>query len=317
MAAPSIATRTARTQTQAKTTWLEERRGYLGATDISAIMEVNPYSTPHDVWLDKKGLKEDKSTIPMRAGTYMETFIAAEFQRMSKAKILRSKTYRHPKFPFLACNPDREFTYKGNGIEVDAILECKNVGHWAARNFGHDGSDQVPEQYLMQVLWQLIITRKDLVVLAALIDDREIRTFYYSLNPEYSTFAHIFPQEMAKKVFNYAIWWWENHIERDIEPQITGRDSDTEFLKGSRATYENGQLINTDPATDKECAALERSIKRLDKAALVVNERKNRIKAFMAKNNASALESTVGIFTWKTDARGVASLRTPFKSGRA
>ena len=38
--------------------WLAERRQRIGATDVSAIMGVNPYSTAYDVWLDKTGKLE-------------------------------------------------------------------------------------------------------------------------------------------------------------------------------------------------------------------------------------------------------------------
>lgn len=313
MAAPSLATLNARTPTKARAAWLDERRTYLGATDVGAILGVNPYVTAHDVWLAKKGLAEDKSSVAMRAGVHMESFIAAEFQAEHKVKARKSALYRDKQFPFLACNPDREIVYKG----VPALLECKNVGHWASRNFGQDGSDQVPEHYLTQVLWQLIVTKKELVVLAALIDDRELRTYFYTLNPEHSTWAHVFDRDTAKATYSIAVNWWRRHIEGDIEPEMSGSDSDTAWLKSERATYENGQLTNTDLATDRECVRLGPALVRLARAEYAVNERKNRIKAFMASRGASVLESTAGDFTWKTNARGVAVFTTPFKSNKA
>lgn len=310
---PGIRTRTAKNETPAKAAWLQDRLTYLGATDISAIVGINPYQSAHDVWLQKKGLLVTEETIPMRAGTYMETFIAQEFQRETKVKCLRSKTYKHEKYPFLACNPDREIKWKG----IDAILECKNVGHWAARNFGQDGSDQIPEHYMVQIMWQLLITGKDLVVLAALIDDRELRTYFYSFNPEYSEWAHIFDKEAGVKLFNHAIGWWNKHIVRDIEPELTGSDSDAAYVRRERDSYDNGKLINTDEATDALCKKLDKRIRRLKRASLLEAETKNRIKQYMAASGASSLESSVGIFTWKTNARGVATFNTPFRTGRA
>lgn len=312
VATPSLQTRLAKNSPK-KAAWLDERRGYLGATDVGAILGVNPYVSAHDVWLDKKGLKDDESTLPMRAGTYMESFIAAEFQREHSGKIARSKLYRHSQYPFLACNPDREITWKG----IPALLECKNVGHWAARNFGQDGSDQVPQHYLTQVMWQLLITKKPLVVLAALIDDRELRTFFYTLDPQHSAWAHVFDREEAKRVFNYAIHWWRTHVEGDEEPEMSGHDSDSSWLKDNRPSYENGLLTNTDKATDRECVRLGPALKRLARAEYAVNEHKNRIKRFMAEAKASDLESTVGTFTWRTNARGVSVFKTPFKTEKA
>jgi hypothetical protein len=97
---------------------------------------------------------------------------------------------------------------------------------------------------------------------------------------------------------------------------MTGHDADYEWLQSSR-TYENGQTTNTDEATDIQCQKLKASLAREERAKFAVAERKNRIKKFMADNNASELESSVGTFTWKTNVKGVATFKHPFKSERA
>ena len=313
MSTVTISTRNAKNLTAAKAAWLEERRSYIGATDAGAILGVNPYRTPHDVWLDKKGLIEDESSIAMRAGTYMEAFIAAEYQRHTGVKILRSQTYRHKDHAWAGCNPDREVKING----VPGLLECKRVGFWASKNFGQDGSDQIPEHYMIQILWQLIVTGRKFVQLAALVDDRELRIFTYSLDPDLSATAHIFPKELARDVFKVCGQFWHHNIMGDNEPPMTGQDSDTEWLKGQRATYENGALTNTDEITDAYCKRLERAIARRSRAELVETALKNRIKKFMVERGASKLESTAGFFSFATDARGRASFRHPFRTEKA
>ena len=317
MAAPSISTKTARTETKAKQAWLEERRTYLGATDISAIRGISPYASPHDVWRAKKGLSEDESKIAMRVGTYLEPFIALEFAHQKGVKVRRSKLYRHPKFPFLACNPDREFTMLVDGQKIPALLECKSVGYFASANFGQDGSDQIPEHYMTQILWQMIVTGRKVVALAALVDNRELRVFYYTLDPNYSTWAHVFDELTVRRVASFAKRWWERYIEGDEEPEMTGHDSDHSYMQKVRPSYENGHLTNTDEATDALCVRLGKAKVRKDRAQYVHDELANRIKAYMAKNRVSELESTVGTFKWKTNVRGVATFTTPFKSNKA
>lgn len=309
----SRSTRNARHMTPSKRQWLEDRRTYIGATDAGAILGVNPYVSPHDVWLDKKGLRADETNIPMRLGTYMEPFIAQEWQRKTGIKVLRSRTYRHSKHEWAGCNPDREVVIDG----VRGLLECKSVGHWASKNFGSDGSDQIPEHYLMQCLWQLLVTGHKFVHLVALVDNREIRTFNYTLDPSMSGSAHVFPHEMAVRVFSVCGQFWNHNILGDVEPVMTGHDSDTEWLRSERATYENGQLVNTDETTDRECELLPKALRRYARAKEVLEGRKNRIKRFMSENGASVLESSVGTFTWKTNVKGVATFNTPFRSERA
>lgn len=309
----SVRTKTAKTMTSAKAAWLEERRTYLGATDAAAVLGVHPYKSPHDVWLEKNGLAEDQDSVAMRHGTWVEAFIATEYQRETGVKVRRSKLYRHPRFPQFACNPDREIVIDGH----EGLLECKAVGHWASKNFGQDGSDQIPEHYLIQVMWQLMVTGKKIVHLAALIDTRELRVFTYTLDPALSEVAHVFHEDMVRNVANACGAWWKRHMIEGVEPPMSGLKSDTEWLQGQAGSYSGGAKTNTDEATDRECVKLGPALQRLARAEYVVAERKNRIKKFMADEKVDVLESTAGVFTWKTNVRGVATFRHPFTGDKA
>jgi putative phage-type endonuclease len=304
----------------ARAEWLEERKTYLGATDVSAILGLNPYETAHNVWLRKRGLIEEKeSTLPMELGIYLEPFIARKFAEKTGYRLTKSKTYRDKKFEFLACNPDREYRIKVEGKSYRGGVELKSVGHWAAQNFGSDGSDAVPEHYLIQVLWQLVIARFDFVHLVALIDNRELRVYTYTLNPELSSVGHVFPKEEAVKLYNAAIAWWRKHMEAGIEPELSGHDADTRWAQSERQSegYPNDRLAYADDKTESEVLNLRRAIKRLDRAKTAEAERKNRIRHYMAQNKADILSTSQGKFTWKLDKNGQARFRTPFSSEKA
>lgn len=313
----SLATKTARTSTRAKLEWLETRRQGIGATDAGAIMEVNPYCTPHDVWLDKMGLGETKETIPMRLGIYLEPFIAKEYQAITRAKVYTSHHYQHPKHSWAMCTPDREVNLTHDGHKFSGLLECKSVGHFAAKNFGQDGSDQIPEHYMVQICWQLLVTGKDFVHLAAMIDNRDLRIFTYTLNPELSSIAHVFDPDMCRTIFNVCGRFWKHNVLGKNEPPLSGEDSDTEWVKGERSTYDNGKMTNTDEEHDKLAILGARRVVRAERAELLKSETMNRLKKFMADRGADTLESSVGFFTWKLNKNGVASFRTPYKGRRS
>ena len=40
--------------------WLEGRRTGIGGSDVAAVLSLNPWKPPLDVWNDKLGLSEDK-----------------------------------------------------------------------------------------------------------------------------------------------------------------------------------------------------------------------------------------------------------------
>lgn len=311
------------------TEWLAERRpqfdennvyipdtGYIGASQTAACLGISPWDTPHGLWLDKMGIETKTSTLAMRRGIRIEPFLSDEYKLMTGVRPRRSQLYRHPKFSFIACNPDREIVVGGKR----GILQLKDVGYWPGKQFGIDGADQIPEHYLAQIQGELMVCERygfEFVQLCACVDGRDLRVFTYTHNTDLFEHAHVFDREATKKIFNYELNWWHNHIVNRIEPQMTGMDPDTEWLQRERKNYPNGGVTNTDPETDRQCVKLQASLVREKRAKLVVAERKNKIRRFMATESAAVLESTVGEFTFKTDVNGKASFRVPFKSGDA
>ena len=298
--------------------WLAERSTYLGATDVSAILGEHPYKTAHDVWLDKRGELQIEENTPMWLGIHMEPVIAKHFAERYRVKIRTSHLYRHPRFPFCACNPDRELIWQG----MPALLECKTAGHWAASEFGEDGSDAIPSHYLTQVAWQLLITGAKVVILYVLLDNREFKPYIYSLDPALSTIAHVFPHEDVVKMFTIVVRWWQKHIVEGIEPEMTGRKPDTAYLQKARSTYENGKRTNADQETDALCRSLEGLLLEEVRASSAANECKNKIKKFMAEAGADMLdwgtsEENKKPFTWRVSEKGIATFRHPFRSGNA
>ena len=64
--------------------WLEGRRTGIGGSDVAAVLGLNPWKTPLDVWNDKLGLSEDKGmTEPAYWGTVLEDTVAKELDRKS------------------------------------------------------------------------------------------------------------------------------------------------------------------------------------------------------------------------------------------
>lgn len=61
--------------------WLKGRRTGIGGSDVAAVLGLNPWKTPLDVWNDKLGLSEDKEmSEPAYWGTVLEDTVAKEFQ---------------------------------------------------------------------------------------------------------------------------------------------------------------------------------------------------------------------------------------------
>lgn len=130
--------------------WHEERRKGLGGSDMPAIMGVDKYRSPYDIYLDKIGMGPViEVTNPMRRGTILEPIIIDIYQEKTNRAVLRkpdSKT--HPKVPHLKVNADGiimqgKSAFKGNGI-----LEVKCPG---LHVFGQCLREGMLKSYIIQL----------------------------------------------------------------------------------------------------------------------------------------------------------------------
>ncbi len=143
--------------------WLAERRTGIGASDIAAVAGLSRYRSPFDVYLDKIGQAAPPAeTAAMHWGHLLEPVVAREWAERHQVRIRRHRAMiRHPQHPWAYAHLDFEVP--------GAILEIKTAGHYAADQWGEDGTDMVPPEYMMQVQWQLACTGRPVGYLAALI----------------------------------------------------------------------------------------------------------------------------------------------------
>lgn len=168
--------------------WLKARGEGIGSSDMATIVGLNPYRTRYDLWLEKTGQKapEDLSDNPaVYFGNVLEDVVAQEFARRTGRKVRRDNFIRrHPDHPWMLANLDRQIVAEDGG--EPEILECKTAGFWASQGeeWGADGTDLVPERYLIQVQHQLAVTGRKRAFLAVLIAGNDFRTYEIHRNEQ-------------------------------------------------------------------------------------------------------------------------------------
>ena len=163
--------------------WIEERSTYLGGSDIAAIMGLDPYRTALGVYQEKKGLSSPlQINEPMVHGQNLELYVARCYRALTGRQIHKSHLYRHKDFPHLAVNPG----YEIRSERPLRLLECRTTGYFAGQVFGQEG-DGVPERYLVQCMWQLAITRRQVCDLAVLIGGQDFRIYTIERDEELIT----------------------------------------------------------------------------------------------------------------------------------
>lgn len=149
--------------------WLKARKRFIGGSDVSCILGLNPYKTNVQLFREKKGLIEpdDLSDNPLvQYGTQAEEHIRALFsldRSDLKVEYIKDNSWRNTDYPFVAASLDG-WTQDENGrkgileIKTSTITTSQQANHW---------KNQIPDNYFCQVLFYLGVTGWSFVDLRA------------------------------------------------------------------------------------------------------------------------------------------------------
>lgn len=173
---------------QSRIDWLKQRQSGIGGSEIAAIVGLNQYKTPMQIWESKVNPVQDEETSqPAYWGTVLEDVVAKEYALRTGNKVQRlTKQMRHPDFEFAIANIDRAIInpaisgnvrWKDGKLTTDRILECKTANGFMAKQWGEAGTDSVPDAYLIQCQWYMGVTGASICDLAVLIGGQDFRIY--------------------------------------------------------------------------------------------------------------------------------------------
>lgn len=202
--------------------FLAGRKKGIGGSDVAAILGFSPYKSPYQLWLDKtsRSEKETKQSESAHFGHLLEDVVAKEFSRRMNLKVQRvNQQLSLVDEPWALGNIDRavinpeiagNVRFKDGKLTTNTILECKTATEYLAKLFGEEGTDQVPDYYLTQCLWYLLITGAEICYLAVLIGGNKFRTYRIERD-----------EELMQSIFNQVKAFWFNHVIADVPPDPT------------------------------------------------------------------------------------------------
>lgn len=121
-----------------------------------------------EVYLRKRGLVDDDEMEAewLEIGLAVEPAVAFLYEKRTGIKLVGDgrTTMVHPKHPWMMATPDRL------SEDGSRVVEIKSAGMVASGKWGEPGTDEIPEEYLLQVAWQMAVTdrnRADIAVLKA------------------------------------------------------------------------------------------------------------------------------------------------------
>ena len=155
--------------------WFKDRKVTIGASEAAAVCGLSRYAQPLEIYNRKKGVveSEPQTKAQRRGHVFEDATLTLYSDRVGGTLCKDIPMLIHPIWNFMSATPDaiwhpdkKEFpgyTILDSGsIPVDA----KTTMHWS--DFGEEGTDDIPQEYVMQAQQQMAVTsapRCDLPVL--------------------------------------------------------------------------------------------------------------------------------------------------------
>jgi putative phage-type endonuclease len=208
------------------------RRTGITGTDIGAIMGINPWKRPVDVYGDKIGTsKPVDENEAMYWGNRMESVLFDECQRRDidgeHGALTRNRhTHRHPDEDILLSTPDGFFTKKK-----------KIVGIWEAKTSRSDWNNGIPPHYEMQVRWYMMVHDVQFGIISALFGGNKYQEFHILRDTTVE-------EEMKRAAHQF----WMFNVEKKVAPSPADTFADLALinaphLKESQFVCESDSML--------------------------------------------------------------------------
>lgn len=189
-----------------------DRKTFLGSSDISAILGINPWMTPLSLYLEKIGETKQEDKPVFKRGKRWE--LPALEMLMDKIEdedgqrpkvIYHNQRYIDTKYDFLSCEIDAEFILGGERVNVEIkTVDVRKAWEWGEE----EDSNNIPLHYAAQTMFGLGITGRDRCIVAALFGADEIKKFQIERD-----------NETIKGMREKAVDFWMNHVLERVPPE--------------------------------------------------------------------------------------------------
>ena len=265
----------------------ENRHLYIGGSDIAKVMGLSRWGTPLSLWAEKTGKIPPKDLSNIEAvelGNDLEDFVANKFsQKTGKAVRKSPKVYQHPQYPYMVAHIDRLITGS------DELLECKTCSFFKKDEWE---GEEIPQEYILQVMWYLGITGRRIGHIAVLIGGQSFK--YKQIE---------FDSELFDKMVESAKEFWQ-HVQDDTPVDIVATDDET--LKDLYSNHSEIMidLIPTDEQTKQACEVFEEKVSYLQEIKMHIKQLQDEQKEIetsvkdIIKDNLG-IKTPKYIITWK------------------
>jgi putative phage-type endonuclease len=207
-----------------------DRRGYIGSSDIAAIIGLSPFKTAYEVWEEKTTDTWEESDSPiLRRGRRAEPFLLETLKSEFDVWVLEAnRRTQHERYNFLRAESDFLYVINGEAIPPSAQVGAEpsylypmgydvgenNVGHGEIKSVGFNrgewgeaNSQDVPAYYLAQSMFAMQINKLPEATIWGCFGFDDIRPYRFD-----------FDAEAGQALEDAAVNFWNNHILPKVPP---------------------------------------------------------------------------------------------------
>ncbi len=261
----------------------------IGGSDAGAIAGVNPYKSALDVYFEKLQLKpEPEENERMYWGKVHEAAIAQRWLELNCVinVMLKSPSalIRHYKHKFMIAHPDRLIVNESNDA-AEGVLEIKTADQRQRIRWGAPGTDEVPEEYLVQVQHYMAVTGLRYAEIAVLFGGNELLIYRVPRN-----------DMLIEYLIKIEQRFWNEHVLARVEPPADG-NAHAKSLLNDLYRKDDGTEMVADENLARTVKAYFDACSRIDAIEAEKSMLSNRIKQEM--KTATILRADDIVVSWK------------------
>lgn len=203
---------------------LLERQSGLGGSEISSILNLNPFQSAYQLYLKKtqtEDMQEDEDQTEAQLwGNILEPAVASMYELRHNVQLIVPKKVVHPKYPFLFGHADY-ITAESPNI----LIEIKTVGLGGLHYWKNSDTDEeltCPKHVQIQCQWYLNLL--DLEVAHCVLFGPNIR--------DYREFEIIKDVDLFNDLVTIAVEFWQRVLDHNSPPIENLNDEDL-YLKNT------------------------------------------------------------------------------------
>jgi putative phage-type endonuclease len=260
---------------------LEMRRSGIGASEMAAVLGVSEWRTALDVYRAKVLGETTPETPHMQRGRLLEPVVAEMYAEEVGEKLVRcTETLRSDTYPHVLATPDY--------YASDRIVEIKTANNRQSYKWGVPGTDQIPVDYLVQVMTQMLVTGQVRADVAVLIGGDDFRIYPVAYN-----------EKFGELIGQRAEAFWSECVEKESPPMVDDPGSVRSYLQ---ARYAFSKPVYLKPTAETDALAMETiaAEARLAKAEAELETIKNKWRTLLG--SAEGVKGVGYKVTWKNTA---------------